>query len=33
VVKEALARASAFAQSDPPGPVYMMLPHEIRIEQ
>src|SRR5260370_12825329 len=28
VVKEALARASAFAQSDPPGPVYMMLPRE-----
>ncbi len=25
VVKEALARANAFAQSDPPGPVYMML--------
>jgi acetolactate synthase-1/2/3 large subunit len=28
VVKEALARASAFAHSDPPGPVYMMLPRE-----
>src|SRR5260370_29027733 len=28
VVKEALARASAFAQSAPPGPVYMMLPRE-----
>ena len=29
VVKEALARASAFAQSDPPGPVYMTLPREL----
>src|SRR4030081_524164 len=28
VVKEALARAGAFAHSDPPGPVYMMLPRE-----
>src|SRR5712672_3005941 len=28
VVKEALARASAFAHSDPPGPVYMMLQRE-----
>ena len=28
VVKEALARAAAFAHSDPPGPVYMMLPRE-----
>ena len=28
VVKEALARASAFAHSDPSGPVYMMLPRE-----
>ncbi|HEX9590536.1 MAG TPA: thiamine pyrophosphate-requiring protein [Bradyrhizobium sp.] len=33
VVKEALARASAFAQSDPPGPVYMMLPRETLAEQ
>jgi acetolactate synthase-1/2/3 large subunit len=32
VVKEALARASAFAQSDPPGPVYMMLPRETLAE-
>ncbi len=33
VVKEALARACAFAQSDPPGPVYMMLPRETLAEQ
>jgi acetolactate synthase I/II/III large subunit len=33
VVKEALARASAFMQSDPPGPVYMMLPRETLAEQ
>jgi acetolactate synthase-1/2/3 large subunit len=33
VVKEALARAQAFAQSDPPGPVYMMLPRETLAEQ
>ena len=33
VVKEALARASAFAQSDPPGNVYMMLPRETLAEQ
>src|SRR6202048_1387994 len=33
VVKEALTRASAFAQSDPPGPVYMMLPRETLGEQ
>jgi acetolactate synthase I/II/III large subunit len=33
VVKEALARASAFAHSDPPGPVYMMLPRETLAEQ
>ncbi|WP_375412515.1 thiamine pyrophosphate-requiring protein [uncultured Bradyrhizobium sp.] len=33
VVKEALARASAFAQSDPPGPVYMTLPRETLAEQ
>src|SRR4030088_876643 len=33
VVKEALTRASAFAQSDPPGPVYMMLPREKLAEQ
>jgi acetolactate synthase I/II/III large subunit len=32
-VKEALARASAFAHSDPPGPVYMMLPRETLAEQ
>jgi acetolactate synthase I/II/III large subunit len=32
VVKEALARANAFAQSDPPGPVYMMLPRETLAE-
>jgi acetolactate synthase-1/2/3 large subunit len=29
VVKEALMRAAAFMHSDPPGPVYMMLPREI----
>src|SRR5881397_1400839 len=28
VVKEALARAGAFMHSDPPGPVYMMLPRD-----
>jgi acetolactate synthase-1/2/3 large subunit len=33
VVKEALARARAFMQSDPPGPVYMTLPREILAEQ
>src|SRR6202171_3924428 len=33
VVKEALARASAFMQSDPPGPVYMMLPRETLAER
>ena len=33
VVKEALTRASAFAHSDPPGPVYMMLPRETLAEQ
>jgi len=33
VVKEALTRASAFAQSDPPGPVYMMLPRETLAEE
>src|SRR6202048_2291338 len=33
VVKEPLARASAFAHSDPPGPVYMMLPRETLAEQ
>jgi acetolactate synthase-1/2/3 large subunit len=33
VVKEALARAGAFAQSDPPGPIYMMLPRETLAEQ
>jgi acetolactate synthase I/II/III large subunit len=32
VVKEALARANAFAQSDPPGPVYMTLPRETLAE-
>src|SRR5256884_2858270 len=32
VVKEALARASAFAHSDPPGPVYMMLTRETLAE-
>ena len=33
VVKEALARASAFAQTDPPGPVYMTLPRETLAEE
>jgi acetolactate synthase I/II/III large subunit len=33
VVKEALSRASAFAHSDPPGPVYMMLPRETLAEE
>src|SRR6267154_2569419 len=33
VVKEALARAAAFAHSDPPGPVYMMLPRETLAEE
>ena len=33
VVKEALARASAFAHSDPSGPVYMMLPRETLAEE
>jgi acetolactate synthase-1/2/3 large subunit len=33
VVKEALARANAFMQSDPQGPVYMMLPRETLAEQ
>jgi acetolactate synthase I/II/III large subunit len=33
VVKEALARAYAFAESDPPGPVYMMLPRETLAEE
>src|SRR5579871_4981682 len=33
VAKEALARAHAFAQSDPPGPVYMMLPRETLAEE
>src|SRR6516225_10712281 len=33
VVKEALARASAFAHSDPQGPVYMMLPRETLAEE
>jgi acetolactate synthase-1/2/3 large subunit len=33
VVKEALARARAFAESDPPGPVYMMLPRETLAEE
>jgi acetolactate synthase-1/2/3 large subunit len=33
VVKEALARASAFAHSDPRGPVYMMLPRETLAEE
>src|SRR5471032_3366666 len=33
VVKEALARASAFMQSDPPGPVYMTLPRETLAEE
>src|ERR1700716_962114 len=33
VVKEALARAGAFAHSDPPGPVYMMLPRATLAEE
>jgi acetolactate synthase-1/2/3 large subunit len=33
VVKEAMARAAAFAHSDPPGPVYMMLPRETLAEE
>jgi acetolactate synthase-1/2/3 large subunit len=33
VVKEALARANAFMHSDPPGPVYMMLPRETLAEE
>ena len=33
VVKEALTRASAFMHSDPPGPVYMMLPRETLAEE
>src|SRR6201985_1087090 len=33
VVKEALARARAFAHSDPPGPVYMMLPRGTLAEE
>ena len=33
VVKEALARASAFAHSDPPGPIYMLLPRETLAEE
>jgi acetolactate synthase-1/2/3 large subunit len=33
VVKEALARASAFAHSEPRGPVYMMLPRETLAEE
>src|SRR5437763_11031528 len=33
VAKEALARAGAFAHSDPPGPVYMMLPRETLAEE
>jgi acetolactate synthase-1/2/3 large subunit len=33
VVREALARAGAFAHSDPPGPVYMMLPRETLAEE
>lgn len=33
VVKEALACAGAFAHSDPPGPVYMMLPRETLAEE
>ncbi|SFN79897.1 acetolactate synthase-1/2/3 large subunit [Bradyrhizobium sp. Ghvi] len=32
VVKEALTRAAAFMHSDPPGPVYMMLPRETLAE-
>jgi len=33
VVKEALARGGAFMHSDPPGPVYMMLPRETLAEE
>lgn len=33
VVKEALSRANAFMHSDPPGPVYMMLPRETLAEE
>jgi acetolactate synthase I/II/III large subunit len=33
VVREALARACAFAHSDPAGPVYMMLPRETLAEE
>jgi acetolactate synthase-1/2/3 large subunit len=33
VVKEALTRANAFMHSDPPGPVYMMLPRETLAEE
>lgn len=33
VVREALARGGAFAHSDPPGPVYMMLPRETLAEE
>ena len=33
VVREALARAGAFAHSDPRGPVYMMLPRETLAEE
>jgi acetolactate synthase I/II/III large subunit len=33
VVREALARAGAFTHSDPPGPVYMMLPRETLAEE
>src|ERR1700754_2794741 len=33
VVKEALARAAAFAHSDPPGPVHMMLPRATLAEE
>lgn len=32
MVKEALSRAAAFMHSDPPGPVYMMLPRETLAE-
>ena len=32
VVKEALSRAAAFMESDPPGPIYMMLPRETLAE-
>jgi acetolactate synthase-1/2/3 large subunit len=32
VVKEALSRAAAFMHSDPPGPVYMLLPRETLAE-